>query len=118
MTERQKSLGIAAVWAAAFLGIALALSACAGGGQSLTPRQQLLATCDAYSSTLTTLASLRASGKLTEDQIQSVNNARRVLNPICQDGRPLDGTTEQIKAALRRVEAELFRLQNIRQEAQ
>lgn len=112
LSERQKSLGIAAAWAAAFLVLCLLLTACAGGGQQLTDRQKLLVACDTYASTLNALAAQRQAGNLSEDQVETVNNVRAVMNPICNGDLGAEG--QSLDEALAEAETQLFKLQGVR----
>ena len=113
MTQRAARYGIAALWVAAFLAVCLALSACAGSGGQLTDRQKLLAACDTYVSTLNALAAQRQAGNLSEDQIETVNNVRAVLNPICR-GDLEEAPVESLDDALKTAETQLFKLQGVR----
>lgn len=63
--------------------LAAGLAACA-----TSPAKVELATCDAYASTLSELATLKAAGKLSATQISYVDAARPGLNAICQSPPP------------------------------
>jgi len=111
MTDALKRTGIAAGWTAAFLAVVLALGACTG--QQLSDRQKLLAVCDTYTSTLNALASQRQAGNLTEQQIETVNNVRAVMNPICRGGVD-EVPVESVDEALATAETQLFKLQGVK----
>lgn len=111
MTEKQRTAGVATLWAVVLLTLGLLLTACAGGGK-LTDRQKLLVTCDTYTRTLTALASQRQAGNLSEDQVQTVNNVRTVMNPICR-GDLDEAPVKSIDDALAVAEQQLFRLQEV-----
>lgn len=54
------------------------------GCTSQNAERNLLVACQGYASTLTTLAALRGSGKLTDEQVDTVNSLRPSLNAICE----------------------------------
>jgi hypothetical protein len=75
----------------------LTLSACAapggqgvaqlsGGSNATDPAYQLLVTCRAWDTTLRSLAGYRAQGKLTADQVATVDQWRPTLNYACSSG--------------------------------
>lgn len=51
----------------------------------------VLSACDTYAATLTTLASYRAAGRLSQAQIERVDAVRAIANPICQSPAPPEG---------------------------
>jgi len=53
------------------------------GCASADPRMALLKSCDAYASTLSAVSAGAARGRLNEEQIQSVQEIRQIVNPIC-----------------------------------
>ena len=68
--------------------LAIVLAACSsfGGGQTA------LATCEAYDSALRTLAVMRDVGDLSDSQIATVERWRPILNDVCLQGTPPEGS--------------------------
>ena len=83
------------------IALALLLAGCAG----FSAEKSLLVACQGYASTLTTLASQKAAGKLDASEIATVDAVRPALNTIC-----LDGTWTNATTALDAVESAMFTL--------
>lgn len=93
-------------FAALFIGAVL-LAACTG---AQSPQVRLAATCQAYASTLASLASVK--DEMTDEQIAAVDATRTIVNPLCLSDQAPDDTLE----ALRAVRDELRRLNRIENE--
>lgn len=65
------------------LGMVVAVMGVVAGCASGDPRMSLLKSCDAYASTLSAVSAAAARGRLEADQIQSVEEIRQIVNPIC-----------------------------------
>lgn len=72
------------------------LSGCETLGLNNGPnlQEQLLITCKGYSATLTSLAGFRQAGKLSENQIQTVDELRPSLNEACSSN--VESTSELV----------------------
>jgi hypothetical protein len=57
--------------------------------------QMAFLSCQGYATSLRTLAALRRNGRLSEDQIRTVDDVRPVLNTACAQP-PSDATAETI----------------------
>lgn len=88
-------------------GLAVSGATCQNIG-GVTPTEQLLISCEAYSSALTGLAVL--SEGLSASQVQSVNDARSVINPVC-----LDGNYTSPEQALDTIQVSLLQLLAVKQ---
>ena len=67
-------------WAlSALVAVTLSVGACT----TTTQQQQLQDACNLYTRTLDVLAGYAAEGELNDDQIETVENARVVLNEVC-----------------------------------
>lgn len=93
----------------AAVGTAL-LAGCAVGPASLSTEQRLALTCKSYDSTLELLVAVKP--KLSEAQVQAVNEVRAVANPICYQHN-----IQTAEGALERLERVLARLNGIAPEA-
>ncbi|MBX3516532.1 MAG: hypothetical protein KF815_06270 [Rhodospirillales bacterium] len=67
---------------------------------TVSPRIELLQTCDRYASTLTALAAAKAHGRLSVPQVDAVDTVRLGLNPICESPPVVD---ESVAAVLPQV---------------
>lgn len=98
-----------------FKALALALVALlllAGCATTSTPETQLASMCRTYAGTLSSLATMRADGELSEGQIASVESFREVGNRICLDReKPASGSMVREMAdvlrGVNRIEAEV-----------
>jgi hypothetical protein len=70
----------------------LGLSACASG--NVSQQAQLASACQGYASTLATLALNKDS--LSDSEVQSVNDVRSVVNPICTDLENVESTSDAL----------------------
>lgn len=91
-----------------FIGMVLSLLV---GCASVPPDAQLAASCQAYATTLSSLAELRMEGSLSSGQIESVNSAVAIVGPICKS------PAEAGRADLMTVSRMLRNLSEIEQEA-
>ena len=64
----------------------IGLSGCAS--DKISPAEGELLGCEAYASTLNTLATLRADGKLSAGTIGVVDHVRETVNPLCLGPAP------------------------------
>lgn len=80
---RQISLGTAAL--ATLLAITLLfMTACSTlGVTNWSPEKARIIGCSSYAGALTTLAGYRMAGKLSTEEVATVDQWRTVLNPIC-----------------------------------
>ena len=88
---------------ALFLLIPAVLQGCAD------KEKNLVALCNSYASALTSLATLRAAGDLSQSDIQAVDAVREEVNPICEDGEYFD-----LNQAINAVQDAVFKLQKMR----
>jgi hypothetical protein len=65
-------------------GVLIVVVAALAGCASQDPRVSLLQTCDAYAAALRSTAAAAARGRLTDEQVRTVNEIRHSLNPICE----------------------------------
>jgi hypothetical protein len=70
----------------------LGLSACAIG--NVSQQAQLASACQGYASTLATLALNKDS--LSESEVETVNDVRSVVNPICTDLENVGSTSDAL----------------------
>jgi hypothetical protein len=68
----------------------LGLSACANVSQ----QAQLASACQGYASTLATLALNKDS--LSKSEVETVNDVRSVVNPICTDLENVESTSDAL----------------------
>ena len=66
--------------------VAVALTGCAGG--KITPAETVLLGCNAYTSSLNQVATLREHGKLKDSHVAIVEGVRSTLNPLCLGQAP------------------------------
>ncbi len=71
------------------------LAACAH--DKISPAESILLSCDAFASGLTSLAPLRADGKLSDGTVRLVDQTRAVVDPICTGDAPdVDATVKNL----------------------
>lgn len=69
--------------------IALGLAGCAANGeQGISPAEGTLQTCQTYAVALNTLAGFREAGKLSNGQIEIVDDAKSYIGPYCKGQAP------------------------------
>lgn len=69
--------------------VALTIAACsANGKKGLSPAETALSTCEGYAVALNTLAGFREAGKLSEGQIEIVDDAKSYVGPYCKGKAP------------------------------
>lgn len=91
------------------LAVLALLAAIAVGCMSASTDQALAVSCRSYAATLSSLAELREADKLSADQVDAVNAARAIANPICLDGTVADNELYALADVLRgmsRIEVE------------
>lgn len=81
--------------------------ATAAGCTTVSPRIELVQTCDRYASALTALAAAKAHGRLSAPQIEAVDTVRSGLNPICETPPVVDASIAavlpQVKEGVRQL---------------
>lgn len=85
------------------IGLMLALSGCAGQGQTVQSAQaSYVQACDAYGAAFTGALVARQAGKLNQSQIDQVTLLDAQITPICTGPLPADPAlkTQQIAAAV------------------
>ena len=61
----------------------LMLSACAALGGPQATQKGMITACNGYASALTTLAIYNMNGKLSKSQVDSINQANKIVHPLC-----------------------------------
>jgi len=84
------------------IALPLLIASCA----SLTVDQEMAIACRGYASTLTILATYK--DKMTQEQIKTVDEARAIINPICQTAA--SGEVYDLRSSLDTVRAELSKM--------
>jgi len=98
--------------AAVLLVAAGMLSACGYFG-SQAPEKSLIAACDAYGTSLDALTGFRAAGRLSAEQVATVDAIRPEANALCSGNLPADEAS-----AVAKVDAAAARLTAVLQGAQ
>ena len=103
------------IWARSIVGaavVALALSGCSLTGGAVSERQavynNLSDACQAYASALRVTAVANAGGKLSAEQVLTVDTARAVINPVCDGPAPIDPLA--ISIALSTIQTSLYEI--------
>lgn len=78
-------------------------------GCGTTGQQSVLAACATADATLRSLTVAKAQGKLTPEQIQRIDGAVMVIDPICSAETP-----PETEVALRSIEMQLLVMQGVK----